>query len=72
MLVAVDAGDHRCQHFVRVHPFDFKWVSRTVGEQSTAGELRPAVAFTEGMDNIQFGYKMCALSENDLASRFFR
>ena len=51
-FVAIETGDHRRQHFVRIQFLDLERVARMVGQQGEEGELRPAVSFAEGMDRI--------------------
>jgi hypothetical protein len=51
-FVAIETGDHRRQHFVRIQFLDFERVARMVGQQGEEGELRPTVSFAEGMDGI--------------------
>ena len=51
-LVAIEAGDHRRQHFFWIEFLDLEWVARMVGQQGEEGELRSAVSLAEGMDGI--------------------
>ena len=51
-FVAIETGDHRRQHFIRIQFLDLERVARMVGQQREEGELRPAVSFAKGMDGI--------------------
>jgi hypothetical protein len=60
-FVAVETGNHRPQHFVRLQFFDFERVARVVGQQGEERKLRPSISFAEGMDRIQLCQEMRSL-----------
>jgi len=51
-LVAIKAGNHGIQHFMRLELVEIDRVAGIVSQQGEESQLRTAVAFAESVDNV--------------------
>ena len=58
ILIAIETGDHRCQHLFGIEFLKVEPMAGMVGQQSEEAQLRPAIAFTESVNRIQLSQEV--------------
>jgi hypothetical protein len=51
-FIAIEAGDHGCQHLLGIQLLDLERVAGTFGQQGEKGKLGTTISFAKGMDGI--------------------